>query len=124
MNDSPAPRIILQLGGVWLLGALLPPALLGLLVGAILGGTGVLLVLLAILAGVVAGLTLLARATAQVKRPRSNLLWALLVATGGGALWTLGWRVGDAAGLGVSHGSGRIALFGGLAFVLVAALLA
>jgi hypothetical protein len=124
MNNSPASRIILQLGGVWLAGALLPPVMLGFLVGAILGGTGVRLVLLLVLAGAVVALTLLARATADVKRPRSNLLWALLVAAGGGTLWTLGWRAGDAAGFGVSHGSGRIALFGGLAFVLVAALLA
>ncbi|WIM98870.1 hypothetical protein ACTOB_002490 [Actinoplanes oblitus] len=126
---GPAVRVTAQLFAVWLFGAVAPLVSGGFLLAAIWGGgaAGQLLVPV-VLAADVAVLFLVVRLTREATwlgaTAGRRLLWAVLVAGLGGALWGLGWGVSDAAGFGLSHGNTGILFFGGLAFVLVAGLLA
>lgn len=124
-------QYIWQFIGVWLLGGCAPFVLDGVAHGFELGGAAFTVATVVMLTGVVLGLIallfLLVRATSLVTplgttRGR-RLLWAVLVAAGGGIAWLLGRTLVNANGLGVMH-NGRMAVFlgGGLA-ALVAAVL-
>ncbi|BCJ46415.1 hypothetical protein GCM10010168_60540 [Actinoplanes ianthinogenes] len=126
---GPGARVAGQLVAVWLFGAIAPLVSGGFLLAAVWGGGPAAQVLApVVLAADVGVLFLIARLTREATWLGATtgrlMLWAVLVAGLGAALWGLGWGVSDAAGLGLSRGDLGILLFGGLAFALIAGLLA
>ncbi|GAA4585551.1 hypothetical protein GCM10023107_01060 [Actinoplanes octamycinicus] len=126
---GPAVRVSAQLVAVWLFGAIAPLLTGGIMLAALWGGGPAGLLLAPVVLAVdVAVLVLVVRLTREATwlgaTAGRRVLWAVLVTGLGGSLWAFGWGVSDAAGLGLSRGNTGVLFFGGLAFVLVAGLLA
>jgi hypothetical protein len=128
LNTSKPATIALQLGGAWVVGALVLPTVWGVLVAALFAGSaGLLLGIAGISAvAVLAYLIVLVTATRAVSvlgaGAGRRVLWALLVLGGGTAGWALGWAATDVAGLGVSRSQPLTVLLGGVPFAVVAGL--
>lgn len=128
LKASKIKLVAVQLGAVWLVGAVALPAAYGVLLIAAFGGTGPFgAVALAGVSTVLAYLILVITATRAASALGTTggrrVLWALLVLGLGTAGWALGWAVTDIAGLGVSRDPMLTFLLGGVPFALVAGLL-
>ncbi|WP_144420233.1 MULTISPECIES: hypothetical protein [Micromonospora] len=117
-----------QLAGVWLVGAVVLPAMVAGLPVLLLGGVGLLAVAaLACTVLLVVFLAVLIHGTAPASvlgaTGGRRAAWVALVLGFGTILWRLGWALTDEIGAGISGRPGLTALVGGVPFVLVAGVL-
>jgi hypothetical protein len=98
-----------QLGTVWVVGAVAPPIVLrALLIAAFAGATGWFVVvalvgMLATLAYLIVVITVTREVSVLGAGGGRRVLWALLVMSVGTVGWALGWAVTDVARLGVGR---------------------
>ncbi|GIF69482.1 hypothetical protein Ais01nite_75170 [Asanoa ishikariensis] len=121
-------RLFVQLGALWLFGGVLVPTAVAALTTLLWGAGDYVFVGLAVGLVLFAGylltvVTLTAPVTRLGATVPARLLWVVIVLVGGTVLWSQGWAFADAAELGISHNPWWVALFGGLAYALVAGFL-